>query len=207
MTFDHAARIAALQELMKEGGIDVALLSVGADLPYFTGYEAMPSERLTVLVVGDEGRPVLFVPELEAPRVPAGGFDIRAWSESESPVELAASATAAPSRVAVGDHMWSVFLTRFQREWTGADWSPASDFTTELRMHKDDAELEMLRQAAHGVDRVMSRIPFEVSFAGRTERDVARDLEALTVEEGHDEGGIHDRGVRAQRGFTPSSSR
>jgi D-alanyl-D-alanine dipeptidase len=130
----------------------------------------------------------LFVPELEAPRVPAGGFDIRAWSESESPVELAASATAAPSRVAVGDHMWSVFLTRFQREWTGADWSPASDFTTELRMHKDDAELEMLRQAAHGVDRVMSRIPFEVSFAGRTERDVARDLEALTVEEGHDEG-------------------
>jgi D-alanyl-D-alanine dipeptidase len=53
-------------------------------------------------------------------------------------------------------------------------------------MIKDTAEIDLLRQAAHGVDRVMARIPGEVAFAGRTEAEVSRHLSDLTVEEGHD---------------------
>ena len=44
---------------MTERGVDTLLLSVGHDLPYLTGYLAMPLERLTMLVVpreGDDGR-------------------------------------------------------------------------------------------------------------------------------------------------------
>jgi Xaa-Pro aminopeptidase len=184
-TFDYSGRVDRLQELMGEAGIDVTLLSVGADLPYFTGYEAMPSERLTVLVVPDAGEPILFVPDLEAPRVDPGEFNLRAWGETEDPVTLAA-ATASPSRVAVGDQMWSVFLTRFLKEWTGAEWIPASTLTRDLRMRKEEGEIDLLRRAAHAVDRVMARIPTEVSFGGRTEREVARHLAELTVEERHD---------------------
>ena len=40
---------------MAEQGVDVLMLSVGADLPYFCGYEAMPLERLTMLVVHRTG--------------------------------------------------------------------------------------------------------------------------------------------------------
>ena len=40
---------------MLDHGVDVLLLSVGADLPYLTGYEAMPLERLTMLVLPREG--------------------------------------------------------------------------------------------------------------------------------------------------------
>ena len=40
---------------MRELGVDVVLLSTGADLPYLTGYEAMPLERLTMLVVPVDG--------------------------------------------------------------------------------------------------------------------------------------------------------
>ena len=36
---------------MAELDVDVVLLSVGPDLPYLTGYEAMPLERLTMLVL------------------------------------------------------------------------------------------------------------------------------------------------------------
>ena len=186
MSFDHGGRVRRLQELMDNRGVDVALLSTGADLPYFTGYEAMPSERLTVMVVPVSGAPVLFVPVLEAPRVPIGDFDLRAWNELEDPVALAATVVDHPRSVTVGDHMWSVFLTRFQRHWTAAEWSPASDVTSNLRVRKDLAEVELLRRAAHAVDRVMARIPTEVRFAGRTELDVAHDLADLTVEEGHD---------------------
>ena len=184
--FDYKARVEALQTQMGESGIDVVLLSVGADLPYFTGYEAMPSERLTVLVVSGEGQPVLYVPELEAPRVDQGEFELVSWGEQESPVDMAAKRWA-PSRIGVGDQMWSVFLTGFLENWPYATWIPASEVTSPLRLVKDQVEIELLRNAANGIDRVMARIPDEVRFSGRTEADIARQLSDLAVEEGHDE--------------------
>lgn len=185
MTFDYSNRIRRLQGRMADEGVDVALLSVGADLPYFTGYEALPSERLTVFVIGRTGDPRLFVPKLEAPRAPHDYFDVVAWGELDEPVSMAADGLT-PRKVAVGDHMWSTFLMSFQREWAHATWMPASNLTSALRVRKDDEEIELLAEAAHAVDRVMTRIPGEVPFAGRTEAAVARDLAELTVEEGHD---------------------
>jgi Xaa-Pro aminopeptidase len=203
-TFDYAGRVDRLQDLMSDAGVDITLLSVGADLPYFTGYEAMPSERLTVLVVPVSGDSVLFVPDLEAPRVEPGEFEVRPWSETEDPVTLVA-AMADPSRTAVGDHMWSVFLTRFLKEWSGAEWLPASELTRDLRMRKDEAEVDLLRRAAHAVDRVMARIPAEVRFSGRTEREVARDLADTHRRGGTRQRRVRHRRLRAQRSLTASS--
>lgn len=186
MTFDYRGRIERLQELMRSRGVDVTLLSIGADLLYFTGYEAMPSERITVLVLRSEGDPVLFVPALEAPRVTGRAFEVVAWSETDEPVDEATQISDSPSLVAVGDHMWSSFLIDFQKRWTVTDWMPASELTSELRMRKDRIEIEELRRAARGIDLIMGRIPDELSFAGRSEADVARDLAALTLEVGHD---------------------
>ena len=167
-------------------GVDVALLSVGDDLPYFTGYEAMASERLTVLVVRPDSQPMLLIPELEAPRVRSDGLIVASWSEAEDPIEKATAFANTPAKVAVGDHMWSTFLVRFQRSWPHTSWLPASELTTELRMRKDTDEIEALRQASHAVDRAMARIPGEVEFSGRTERLVARDLAEIVVAEGHE---------------------
>ena len=184
--FNYSGRVGRLQDLMSDTGVDVTLLSVGSDLPYFTGYEAMPSERLTVLVVPVEGTPRLHVPVLEAPRVQPGEFEIVSWAEHESPVEKSVAGLD-PARVAVGDQMWSVFLTRYLETWAGAVWIAASELTSQLRVVKDPSEVELLRQAANGIDRVMARIPEEVRFSGRTEADIARQLSDLAVDEGHDE--------------------
>ena len=62
-------RLARVREAMADQGVDVLLLSVGHDLPYLTGYEAMPLERLTMLVVPRDGDATLVIPRLEAPRV------------------------------------------------------------------------------------------------------------------------------------------
>ncbi|MFZ9798356.1 MAG: aminopeptidase P family N-terminal domain-containing protein, partial [Ilumatobacteraceae bacterium] len=45
----YASRLARVRQAMKSQSIDAALLSVGHDLPYLTGYYAMPLERLTML--------------------------------------------------------------------------------------------------------------------------------------------------------------
>ena len=66
-------RMTRVRARMGELGVDALLLSHGADLPWLTGYRAMPLERLTMLVLPLEGDPVLVVPALEAPRVRGAG--------------------------------------------------------------------------------------------------------------------------------------
>ena len=65
-------------------------------------------------------------------------------------------------------------------------WLSASKITSTLRIRKDPDEVEMLRSAASALDRALHRIPAEVRFTGRTESEIARDLQSMTVEEGHD---------------------
>ncbi|MDQ1509265.1 MAG: hypothetical protein QOG50_1109, partial [Actinomycetota bacterium] len=102
-------RVARARERMGELGVDVLLLSVGADLPYLTGYEAMPLERLTMLVLPREGDARLVVPRLEAPRVVAqpGLFEIVPWEETDDPIELVAELIGSnAASAAIGDTTW-----------------------------------------------------------------------------------------------------
>jgi Xaa-Pro aminopeptidase len=184
--FDYPGRVSRLQELMTADGVDAVLLSVGADLPYLTGYEAMDSERPTVLVVRGSGTPVLVIPLLEAPRVDGSDTEIAPWAEADDPFALITGALGGARRIAVGDQTRAANLLAIQAVLPDVTWDPASDLTARLRVRKEPEEVELLRAAAQAVDRVLSRIPDEVQFAGRTEMDVARDLQALTVEEGHD---------------------
>jgi len=184
--FDHSGRVQRLQGLMGEIGVGAALLSVGPDLPYFIGYEARPSERLTMLVVPVVGEPILFVPRLEAPLFDGGDFEVVIWDETDNATELVAKAASGADKILIGDHTWSLFLIGLQRELAGSSWAPASTITRHLRSRKDPAEIEVLRLAAHAVDRALARVPAEIVFSGRTEIAIADDLRRMTVEEGHE---------------------
>jgi Xaa-Pro aminopeptidase len=185
--FDYSGRLALLRAVMAERGVDVALFSLGADLPYFTGYEAMPLERLTMLVVPGDGTATLVVPRLEAARVVerAGAFDVVPWEETEDPVAIVARLVGSAPVAALGDETWAVFLLGLQEALAATAFLPASPITRELRMRKEPDEIHWLRTAAEGVDRVVARLG-ELRFAGRREREVAADIAAMTVEEGHE---------------------
>src|SRR3954454_10822881 len=95
---------------MGEHGVDALLLSLGADLPWLTGYTAMPLERLTMLVLPADGEATLVVPRLEAPRVEEHPdvFSIRPWSETEDPVALVAGMIGGRRRLAISDRAWAM---------------------------------------------------------------------------------------------------
>jgi len=57
----YRTRLDRVRQAMGEQGVDVLMLSVGHDLPYLTGYLAMPLERLTMLVVPAKEEPTLVV--------------------------------------------------------------------------------------------------------------------------------------------------
>ncbi len=89
-------RLARVRQAMTEHDIDTLLLSVGHDLPYLTGYMAMPLERLTMLVVPRTAGATMVIPALEAPRVRevAGAFDLLPWGETQDPTAIVARLAA-----------------------------------------------------------------------------------------------------------------
>ena len=125
-----AARLARAHEAMSITGVDALLLSLGADLPWLSGYVAMPLERLTMLVVpaaGSSEQATLVVPALEAPRVTPVPevFSVRPWGEMEDPVEIVASlvrrCTGKAPALAISDRAWATFLLQLERALPDAD--------------------------------------------------------------------------------------
>jgi Xaa-Pro aminopeptidase len=100
-------------------------------------------------------------------------------------MSLVSNQLGGSDRIAIGDHTRAAFLVELQQAMPDTTWSRASELTGRLRVRKDPAEVEALRAAAHAVDRVLGRLPTEVPFAGRTERDVAGDLADMTLAQGH----------------------
>jgi Xaa-Pro aminopeptidase len=191
MGHDYTARTRRVRSILSDEGIDALLLSVGADLPYFTGYEALLTERLTMLVLPAEGDASLVVPRLEAPRVAASPdlFQIRAWEETEDPLSLVVQALDGTEVVAVGDQTWSVFLLGLQEALPSTRFTSAAPITQQLRLRKGADEISLLRAAAAATDRVVERLAATM-FAGRTERQLAATVAEWALEEGHDTAGF-----------------
>lgn len=179
-------RVTRVRDRMRDLDIDLLLLSTGPDLPWLTGYEAMPLERLTMLVVRADREPVLVVPRLEAPRVadPEGLLAVRPWDETDDPVAAVAGIGRGARRVAIGDHTWARFVLALQAALPGALFVPASTVTAALRAVKDPAEVEALRAAARAVDAVAAEMR-DRPFAGRTEAQVSRELAERMLDHGH----------------------
>ena len=173
---------------MAEVGVDALLLSLGADLPWLSGYEAMPLERLTMLVLPADDEATLVVPRLEAPRVEHDGdlFALRPWGETEDPVAVVTGLVGARSRLAVSDRTWATFVLQLQASLPSATWLAASVVTSPLRAVKDAAEVAALRRAGAAADRVAAALlAGEVPLVGRTELAVAADVHARLTAEGH----------------------
>jgi Xaa-Pro aminopeptidase len=183
-----ADRIARARAVMAERDVDVLLLSVGADLPYFTGYEAMPLERLTLRGVPREDDATLVIPRLEAPRVVPRPevFELAPWGETDDPIALVAKLAGGARTAAIGDTTWARFLVDLIAQMPSTRFVRASTVTSPLRSVKDAYEIERLRIAAAGVDRIAAALQAgEIELVGRTEAEVSAELGRRILAEGH----------------------
>ena len=164
------------------------LLSVGADLPWLIGYEAMPLERLTMLVVPADGPATLVVPRLEAPRVVERGdlFSIHAWGETDDPLDVVASLVGSRPVASIGDRTWAQFLVGLADRLPATSFRRGSEVTGPLRAVKDADEIEALARAAAAVDRIATELQAgEIALIGRTEAQVSAELGRRILAEGH----------------------
>ncbi|MCL1587339.1 MAG: Xaa-Pro peptidase family protein [Actinomycetia bacterium] len=184
---EYRTRLEAARRVMDAQGVDALCLSVGSDLPYLTGYRAMPLERVTMLIVPREGSAHLVVPGLEAPRVsvPDNAFEVVGWAELDDPIATIDGYLGEAETVAIGDETWARFVLELQHAGPSRSYVGASDLMAELRMVKSPAEIDALRRAARTVDTVVDEMA-DVRFSGRTERSISRELIERTTSLGHD---------------------
>lgn len=188
---NYPARRSALRSLLVENELDGMLLTDLVNIRYLTGFtgsnavllvyswDSYETEERTV--IGTDGRYRTQVSE----QVP----DLRAEivrSGTRRMLELAGEWHF--GRVGYESHVVTVDQHRgFEELHTGLALVAAPGLTEQLRMVKDDYEVGRLRAACAVGDDALAELLHRGALApGRTERDVARDLEWAMFERGAD---------------------
>jgi Xaa-Pro aminopeptidase len=181
-----AQRIERIRAGMRAAGIDSLIAGPGSDFRYLTGLEPPIPTRLTLFVLPLEGDPVLVMPAFEAPG--EAPCQVLTWSDGDDPVALATGVIGRPGRMAVSDRTWARYLIPLQQA-TAADLVVGSALLDPVRAVKEPEEQAALRRAGAAVDRVLRGL-HDLTWIGRTELEVARDLHEMMLASGHE--AVHD---------------
>lgn len=188
---EFADRLLRLAAEASRAGVDVVVVTPGADLNYLLGTSIASHERLTCLVVPAAGDPSLVVPILERPgwhetAAERLGLPFHTWSDGEDPYLVLAERLPDGARILGVDlYMPAMHALGLQAAIPGSELTLAGGLLAALRMRKTDAEQSALHAVGAAIDRVQRRIG-EWLRPGRTEREVAADIAAAIVAEGHE---------------------
>lgn len=190
----YAQRLEKARTFMHGHGLDFLLVGPGADLRYLIGAQTRQTERMTLLIVPQDGPANIVLPAFEAAALPPlpPELPVTTWGESDNPARIAAHLIASllkghPGGVdctcGVSDVLWAVFLLRLQAELPRAAFTTAGPVLAAMRQVKDEREIELLAASSAVADEVFTEM-CKRSFEGRTELQVAREIAALLEEGG-----------------------
>jgi Xaa-Pro aminopeptidase len=166
---DRAERVATA---LAERELDALLVTHLVNVRWLTGFRGSSA----IAVVGREGLR-LFLTDFRYLTQSAEQLD-SAWDRQISPEVASAAAEALEGRTGFDDLHLAVkeHATLADRVGDGVDLVAAGGLVEDLRAVKDDAELDRIRAAAKLADAALEDV-LTRGLAGRTERDVALDLE------------------------------
>ncbi|HEX5949432.1 MAG TPA: Xaa-Pro peptidase family protein [Actinomycetota bacterium] len=181
------ARIERATAQAAEAGLAGLLVTPGSDLAYLTGYDPLPLERMTLLVLVPDRDPVLLVPALERPAAltapGAEAVEVVGWAEGDDPY-AAAGPLLSSGRLAISDQAWAAHVLGLQRVAPEASFTTIGAALPLLRAVKDEDELARLRAVGAAADAAFVDI-VGVRFEGRSELEVAADLAEALRAHGH----------------------
>lgn len=151
----------------------------GTNLRYISGMQYHPGERLSVAVIGIDGKAGFVLPLMDADRTRrqyAIPFALHPWGDAQPPQDAMDAMVAAlglrGKSVAVEHTAMRVFeLLALQRAGVGSI-PDAADIFSELRIVKGPAELHVMRRAAAIIDGSLEGLLPNIR-PGLTERQVA----------------------------------
>jgi Xaa-Pro aminopeptidase len=180
----HAERRARLAAALADTGADVALITRLVNVRYLTG---LASSNAAVLI-GRDGGAVLATDGRYTSAVAEAAPDIETIKERSVATALAERAAAdGPVRLAVEEHDVTLALAEAIRKAADrAELVHLGRAVEVLRTVKDNTELALLHEACAISCRALEDLYAAGGFAGRTEKEIARDLEARMYGHGAD---------------------
>jgi Xaa-Pro aminopeptidase len=183
-------RIQEVKRRLDRAGADALILSPGANQYYLSGNrETQATARHTFLILRPDGAPLFFCSTNNADNIREMTWvdDFVTWDDDDDPVdelERVLSDLSVPSggTVLVDDHMWATFVVDLQSV-LDPELALASDHLTELRMRKDERELDAIERAARIADDVSEEIRSK-DIVGMTENEVSAEIEYLMRQRG-----------------------
>ncbi|WP_414119802.1 M24 family metallopeptidase [Corynebacterium nuruki] len=180
----YTTRLAAVADLLTRQHIDAAVLTPGADLRFLLASDLDTHERFSALVVTPTSLRVI-VPSVDAGALRDGipgraGVTVVPWNDGQDALALAVGDLPEGATVAVSGEMPANHVLALQDR--GLTTVNATAVLRDVFMVKDTAEIDELRRAGRAIDTVHRQVP-GLLRAGRTEREVADDLERLILVE------------------------
>lgn len=183
-------RVEQMAQLAENRGLDALALMPGPNLFYATRLSFFISERPVVALCPVDAPPAIVLPEFEASKATSAGFEVFTYTDEEGYAlafhEACATLELADARLGVEALRMRLLEARIlQRYAPGVELAPADDLFAELRMVKNEAELDALKCAVAVAERAF-QVWLPQLRVGMTEREAAARLVAALLSGGAD---------------------
>jgi len=173
---ERQQRIQRAQQLMKANNIAALLIEPGAAMDYFSGIQWWRSERLTALIIPQDGDVAVVTPFFEKPSVLESlkvGDDVRVWQEHESPFDVVAdilkSRGITRGNIGFESSVRYFVVTGVTNALPSLNIVAAEPITRGCRMYKTATELTLMHKAnevtLRAYDHVFSQLALGMSQA------------------------------------------
>jgi len=187
------SRFDKLNASLLNSDLDAVILNAGPTLTHLTGLHFHLMERPVVLLFAKNQVPAIVLPELELQKVASLPYDLQIFAYPENPSEwgdvfrkAAQSLSLDGRRIGIEPRQLRLLEFRYVKDGAPeADYPDASTVLSDLRLRKDQAEVEAMRRAVKiAQDALEATIPsFKIEM---TEKALAAELVTQLLKHGSD---------------------
>lgn len=184
MTTVYERRTREFQKRLRKADADLAVLGPGSNLFYLSGFHTEPWDRHFLLFIPAEHDPTFVVPEMFENQLHNESWidSVVTYTDTEGPidhlVETGEKYGIENAHILFDDHLWTRFSQDLRGIFSESTFGVCGSIVEELRLTKDDKELEAIAEASRIADEVSVEIRELGNEAiGLTERELARKIE------------------------------
>jgi Xaa-Pro dipeptidase len=189
----HHQRQQKLQKAIQKSGIQAAAFNPGPDMNYLSGLDFHLMERPVILILPQEGSPVMVLPELENAKMEDLPYPIRPFFYNENPdswtdIFQAALQEAGAQKGKMGvipRRLRLLELNYIQAAAPDLELVSAQDLISQMRMIKDSKEVEKMQEAVRIAECSLAAILSSIK-PGLREKDLASRLVGRLLQQGSD---------------------
>lgn len=184
-------KIKQVQKYLTDENIDFAFITTPDNVFYFSNFKSDPHERLLGLIIFPNSEPILVCPKMEVPDAKNSGWnqDMIGHLDTDNPWELIfqeiESRQISVANIAIEKSHFTVErFESLQQLYPHANFYRLDDKINQLRVIKDQLELDKMRKAAQLADYAIE-VGCKTIREGITEVEIRTAIENAITEKGY----------------------